>query len=42
MAPVKHEAGGALLAFDGYARLYNAHNIKSGALGETSCVSAGW
>ena len=41
-APVKHEAGGALLAFDGYARLYNAHIFKSGALGETSCVSAGW
>jgi len=41
-APVKHEAGGALLAFDGYARLYNAHIFKSGALGETSCVSTGW
>jgi len=41
-APLAHEAGGALLAFDRYARLYNAHIFKSGALGETSCVSTGW
>lgn len=41
-APLAREAGGALLAYDGYARLYNAHIFKSGALGETSCVSTGW
>ncbi len=41
-APVKREAGGALLAFDSYARRYNGHMLTSGALGETSCVAVGW
>ena len=41
-APVKREAGGALLAFDTYARRYNSHMLTSGALGETSCVAIGW
>ena len=40
--PLTHEAGGALLAFDAYARLYNGHIFKNGALGETSCISSGW
>jgi hypothetical protein len=40
-APVKPEAGGALLAFDSYARRYNGHMLTSGALGETSCVAVG-
>ncbi len=41
-APVKREAGGALLAFDTYARRYNDHMLTSGALSETSCVAIGW
>ena len=41
-APLTREAGGALLAFDAYARLYNGHIFASGALGETSCISSGW
>lgn len=40
--PVKREAGGALLAFDTYARRYNGQMLISGALGETSCVAIGW
>ena len=38
--PLTPAAGQALLAFDGYARTYNAHVIASGALGETSCAAA--
>ncbi len=39
--PLTREAGGALLAFDAYARLYNGHIFNNGALGETSCISSG-
>lgn len=31
----------ALLAFDGYARAYNAEILSSGALGETTCSASG-
>ncbi len=40
-AGLTREAGQALLAFDGYARLYNVEILKSGALGETSCAASG-
>jgi len=42
MAPLTRATGGALLAFDAYARLYNGHLFASGALGETSCIPSGW
>ena len=39
--PLTPAAGQALLAFDSYARAYNAAVIASGTLGETSCAAAG-
>lgn len=40
--PLPPELGKALLAFDIYARSYNAAMLRSGALGDTSCIPAGW
>ena len=38
---LSHAEAEALLAFDGYARTYNAEIFNSGALGETTCSAAG-
>lgn len=37
-APLSADAGRALLAFDAYARAYNAQVLSAGALKETSCI----
>ena len=37
-SPLTRDAGQALLAFDAYARIYNAKTLGDGALAETSCI----
>ena len=37
-APISQDAGKALIAFDAYARVYNAHALATGVLKETSCI----